>query len=150
MQQAVFQGQIQPKRSPVVVGVAAAAVASAVTLVMMMGNPSPAAVPDQAASSIKQCQMIQRRLLVATTMGSGTVRFRASGYLSPPFTLTAQPQVVIFPLMRPDTTPVEEIVSVEGSANDVVITSEVTDLHKVFDVAGAYTYTVTWAPRKSC
>ena len=53
-------------------------------------------------------------------------------------------------LLRPDTTPVEEIMSVEGSASDVVITSEVTDLHKVFDVAGAYTYTVTWAPRKSC
>jgi hypothetical protein len=94
--------------------------------------------------------MIQRRLLVSTTKGSGTIRFRASGYLSPPFMLTTQPQVVIFPLMRPDTTPVEEIMSVEGSASDVVITSEVTDLHKVFDVAGAYTYTVTWAPRKSC
>jgi hypothetical protein len=149
MQHAALQGQVQQKRSPVVVGIGAAAVASAVTLVMMMGNPSPAA-PDQAASSIKQCQMIQRRLLVSTTKGSGTVRFRASGYLSPPFTLTSQPQLVIFPLMRPDTTPVEEIMSVEGSANDVVITSEVTDLHKVFDVAGAYTYTVTWAPRKSC
>jgi hypothetical protein len=150
MQQAALQGQVQQKRSPVVVGIGAAAVASAVTLVMMMGNPSPAAVSDQAVSPIKQCQMIQRRLLVSTTTGSGTVRFRASGYLSPPFMLTSRPQVVVFPLMRPDTTPVEEIMSVEGSANEVVITSEVTDLHKVFDVAGAYTYTVTWAPRKSC
>jgi hypothetical protein len=152
MQHAALQGQVQQKRSPVIVGIGAAAVASAITLTMMLGNPSPAAVPDQtvSSSSMKQCQMIQRRLLVSTTKGSGTVRFRASGYLSPPFMLTTQPQVVIFPLMRPDTTPVEEIMSVEGSANDVVITSEVTDLHKVFDVAGAYTYTVTWAPRKSC
>lgn len=150
MQQAALQGQVQQKRSPVIVGIGAAAVASAITLMMMLGNPSPAAVPDQAVSSIKQCQMIQRRLLVSTTKGSGTVRFRASGYLSPPFMLTTQPQVVIFPLMRPDATPVEEIMSVEGSANDVLITSEVTDLHKVFDVAGAYTYTVTWAPRKNC
>jgi hypothetical protein len=150
MQHAALHGQVQRKRSPVIVGIGAAAVASAATLVMMMGNPSPAAAPDQTASSIKQCQMIQRRLLVSTTKGNGTVRFRASGYLSPPFTLTPQPQVVVFPLLRPDTTPVEEIMSVEGSASDVVITSEVTDLHKVFDVTGAYTYTVTWAPRKSC
>ena len=57
---------------------------------------------------------------------------------------------MIFPLPRPDTTSLEEVISVEGNASDVVITSEVTDLHKVFDVAGAYTYTLTWAPRKSC
>jgi hypothetical protein len=150
MQHATLQGQVQQKRSPVVVGIGAAAVASAVTLIMMMSNPSPAAAPDQAMSSVKQCQMIQRRLLVSTNNGSGTVRFRASGYLSPPITLTTRPQVVVFPLMRPDTTPVEEIMSVEGSANGVVITSEVTDLHRVFDVAGAYTYTVSWAPRKNC
>ena len=43
-----------------------------------------------------------------------------------------------------------EEISVEGNATDVVITSEVTDLHKVFDVGGVYTYTVTWAPRKTC
>jgi hypothetical protein len=150
MHYAISQGQVHQKRSPVVVGIGAAAVASAVTLVMMMSNPSPATVTDQAVTPVKQCQMIQRRLIVSTTKGGGTVRFRASGYLSPPVTLTTQPQVVVFPLMRPDTAPVEEIMSVEGSANDVVITSEVTDLHKVFDVAGAYTYTVAWAPRKSC
>ena len=101
MQHAAFQGQVQQKRSPVIVGIGAAAVASAITLMMMLGNPSPAAVPDQtvSSSSMKQCQMIQRRLLVSTTKGSGTVRFRASGYLSPPVMLTTQPQVVIFPLM---------------------------------------------------
>jgi hypothetical protein len=152
MQEGASQGrsQQQGKRSPVVLGIGAAVVASAVTLVIMMSNPSPVATPDQAVSSAKVCQLMQRRLLVSTTQGSGTVRFRASGWLSPPFTLTTQPQVVIFPLPRPDTTPVEEIISVEGNATDVVITSEVTDLHKVFDVAGAYTYTLTWAPRKSC
>ncbi len=152
MQEGASQGrsQQQGKRSPVVLGIGAAVVASAVTLVIMMSNPSPVATPDQAVSSAKVCQLMQRRLLVSTTQGSGTVRFRASGWLSPPFTLTTQPQVVIFPLPRPDTTPMEEVISVEGNATDVVITSEVTDLHKVFDVAGAYTYTLTWAPRKSC
>jgi hypothetical protein len=88
--------------------------------------------------------------LVATEHGGGTVRFRASGWLSPPFTLSAQPQVVIFPLPRPGDAPVSEQISVEGNATNVVITSEVTDLHQVFDVSGIYAYTVTWAPRKSC
>ena len=145
------RSQQQGKPSPVVLGIGAAVVASAVTLVIMMSNPSPVATPDQAvSSSTKVCQLMQRRLLVSTTQGSGTVRFRASGWLSPPFTLSTQPQVVIFPLLRPDTTPVEEVISVEGNATDVVVTSEVTDLHRVFDVAGPYTLTLTWAPRKSC
>jgi hypothetical protein len=152
MQDDASQGrsQQQGKRSPLVLGIGAAVVASAVTLVMLMSNPSPVATPEQAVSSTKLCQLMQRRLLVSTTQGSGTVRFRASGWLSPPFTLTTQPQVVVFPLPRPDTTPVEEVISVEGNATDVVITSEVTDLHKVFDVVGAYSYTLTWAPRKTC
>jgi hypothetical protein len=152
MQEGDSQGRSQQrgKRSPVVLGIGAAVVASAVTLAIMMSNPSPVATPDQAVSSTKVCQLMQRRLLVSTTQGSGTVRFRASGWLSPPFTLSTQPQVVIFPLPRPDTTPVEEVISVEGNATDVVVTSEVTDLHKVFDVAGPYTLTLTWAPRKSC
>jgi hypothetical protein len=152
MQGGASQGrsQQQGKRSPVVLAIGAAVVASAVTLVIMMSNPSPVATPEQAVSSTKLCQLMQRRLLVSTTQGSGTVRFRASGWLSPPFTLTTQPQVVIFPLPRPDTTPLEEVISVEGNATDVVITSEVTDLHKVFDVVGTYTYTLTWAPRKTC
>jgi hypothetical protein len=144
------RSQQRAKRSPVVLGIGAAVVASAVTLVIMMSNPSPVATPDQAASSTKVCQLMQRRLLVSTTKGSGTVRFRASGWLSPPFTLSTQLQVVIFPLPRPDTTPVEEVISVEGNATDVVVTSEVTDLHRVFDVASPYTLTLTWAPRKSC
>jgi hypothetical protein len=152
MQEGASQGRSQQrgKRSPVVLGIGAAVVASAVTLVIMMSNPSPVATPDQGVSSTRVCQLMQRRLLVSTTQGSGTVRFRASGWLSPPFTLSTQPQVVIFPLPRPDTTPVEEVISVEGNATDVVVTSEVTDLHKVFDVAGTYAYTLTWAPRKSC
>jgi len=93
MQEGASQGrsQQQGKRSPVVLAIGAAVVASAVTLVIMMSNPSPVATPEQAVSSTKQCQMIPRKLLVSTTQGSGTVRFRASGWLSQPFTLTAQP-----------------------------------------------------------
>jgi hypothetical protein len=150
MQESASQRQSQGKRSPVIVGLGAAAAAATVTLAVMMSNSPQLAASDQAASATKQCTLTQRRLLVATEHGGGTVRFRASGWLSPPFTLTAQPQVVVFPLPRPGEAAVNEEISVEGNATDVVITSEVTDLHKVFDVGGVYTYTVTWAPRKSC
>ena len=150
MQETASQGQSQGKRSPVLVGIGAAAVAATVTLAVMMSDSPQVATSDQATSASKQCTLMQRRLLVATEHGGGTVRFRASGWLSPPFTLAAQPQVVVFPLPRPGEAPVKEEISVEGNATDVVITSEVTDLHKVFDVGGVYTYAVTWAPRKSC
>src|SRR5271165_2988904 len=147
MQHAAMKAQGQGRRSPAVVGIDAALVASAVTFVVMTNNgPSTVSGTDQAISAQKQCHMMPRRLLVSTTHGSGTVRFRASGYLSPPITLTTEPQVVQFPLPRPDTTPVAEPMSVEGDARDVVITSEVTDLHEVFDVKGSYSYTVTWKP----
>jgi hypothetical protein len=142
------EGQGQRKLSPVVAGVGAAVIAACVTLVVMMSNTTTTTT-DQVASA-KQCPAIQRRLLVSTTHGSGTIRFRASGWLSAPFTLTTQPQVVIFPLLRSETTPVAEAIMVEGDATDVVITSEVTDLHKVFDVKGTYPYPVTWAPKKGC
>jgi hypothetical protein len=148
MQEATSQSQ--GKRSPVIVGIGAAVVAATVTLVVMMNSSPQVSTADQAASVTKQCALMQRRLLVATEHGGGTVRFRASGWLSPPFALTAQPQVVIFPLPRPGDAPVSEQISVEGNASNVVITSEVTDLHQVFDVPGVYAYTVTWAPRKSC
>jgi hypothetical protein len=152
MQDTASQGQArgQRKLSPIVAGVGAAMIASAVTVVLMMSNPATVATTGQVASNAKQCAAMQRRLLVSTTHGGGTIRFRASGYLSPPFTLTNQPQVVVFPLLRPDTTPVQETISVEGNATDVVITSEITDLHKVFDVAGSYAYAINWAPRKGC
>lgn len=141
----------QGKRSPAVVGIGAALVASALTFVMMTHNgPSIASGAEQAASTTKQCHMMPRRILVSTTHGGGTVRFRASGYLSPAYTLTAEPQVVQFPLPRPDATPVAEPILVEGDARDVVITSEVTDLRQAFDVMGIYTYTVIWKPMKSC
>src|ERR1700688_4114289 len=115
------QGQAQQPRklSPVIAGLGAAIVASAVTLVIMMSSPSPVAVSDQAATATTLCQMVPRKLLVSTTMGTGTVRLRAGSYLSPPIALGTRPQAVVFPLPRPETTPVEEVISIEGNAYDV-------------------------------
>src|SRR5215204_3270138 len=128
MQHAVSLGQAQQthKLSPVVAGIGAAAIAAAITLTMMMSSPAPVTASDQAASSTKQCQMIQRRLMVSTTTGGGTVRLREGSYLSPPIKLSTTPTAVVFPLARPDTVSVEEVLTIEGNASDVVITSEVT------------------------
>jgi len=145
------QGQSQRKRSPLILGLGAAVIASAITFVVVQSqNTSTAPVADQAMSSSKQCHMVPRRLLVSTEHGGGTVQFRASGYLSPPITLTNNPQVVQFPLPRPDTTPVTEAITVEGNATDLVLGSEATDLHQVFDVSGAHNLSLTWRPLKGC
>jgi hypothetical protein len=156
MQDNTPQGQVQGqaqgrgKLSPIVAGAGAAMIAVVVTVVAMMSHPATVATTEQVATNAQQCPAMQRRLLVSTTHGGGTIQFRAGGYLSPTFTLTDHPQVVAFPLPRPETTPLQEIISIEGNATDVVITSELTDLHKVFDVLGTYPYAVTWAPRKGC
>jgi hypothetical protein len=144
------RGQQQRKFSPVVAGLGAAVVASAVTLVLMMNKPAPVAVPDQATTSTNQCQMFQRELLVSTTTGSGTVRLRAGSYLSPPIALSTRPQAVVFPQPRPSVNPVEEVIVVEGNANDVVITSEITNLRMVFDVTGTSAFNLTWKPMTTC
>ncbi len=154
MQQAAPVGQAQRSRknSVLVAGLGAAFVASAVTCVMMMSNPSPSAVPDQAAATaVPQCQLVMRQFLVSTTTGSGTVRLREGSYLSPPITLSARPQAVVFPVARPETTPAAEVITVEGNATDVVMTSPVTAWRKVFDnVNGVVAFQANWMPLKGC
>ena len=149
--QAQAQGQRQQQRkfSPVVAGLGAAVVASAVSLVIMMNKPAPA-VLDQAVTSTNQCQIFHRELLVSTTTGSGTVRLREGNYLSSPITLSTQAQAVVFPLPRPESTPVTEVITIEGNANDVEITSALTGSRNVFNVVGAAAYSVTWQPMKGC
>ena len=152
MQETASQGRAhQGKISPVIAGLGAAFVAGAITLTIMMSGSSPVAVSDQAATASTQCQMIQRKLLVATSTGGGTIRLRAGSYLSPPITLGAKPQAVVFPLPRPETTPLQELIVIEGNATDVVITSEVSEYRRVIEnVSGVSIYDVTWKPMKKC
>jgi hypothetical protein len=90
-------------------------------------------------------------MLVSTTSSGGTVRLREGNYLSPPIKLSAQPQAVVFPLPRPETIPVEEVITIEGNASDVVITSDVTTLRRVFNnVIGVTAFNVSWKPMKNC
>jgi hypothetical protein len=155
MQNAVSKGQSQGQRklSPMIAGLGAAVIAAGITIAVMTSGSStaPTTTDPVAVKDTKQCQLIQRRLLIATDNGGGTVRFRASGWVSPPFNITKEPQVVVFPLLRPDTNPVAESIMIEGNATNVVITSEVVaDSRRVFDVPGSYKYDVTWVPRRGC
>jgi hypothetical protein len=110
-------------------------------------------VPDQvtASSTTPQCKILNREYLVTTTSGGGTVRLREGNYLSPPITLSTQPQLVTFPLLRPQTQPVSEVITVEGKAADLVLTSRVTGWKRVIEsVDGVVAFQANWAPLKGC
>jgi hypothetical protein len=145
------QGQGQRKLSPAIAGIGAAVIAAAITIVVMTSGPTPQTASQQTSSTSKECQLIQRRLLVSTESGSGTVRFRASGWESPPFKITKEPQVIVFPLPRSDSLPAPEDITIEGNATNIVLTSEMTEYRQVFDrVDGSYTFHVQWKPQKGC
>jgi hypothetical protein len=153
MSTTVLTTQEASKKSMLVMGLGAACVAAVMTVAMMGGNSSsPAAAPTQAqTANPAQCQNLSRALLVSTTNGSGTVRFRASGYVSPTFTITTEPQLVTFPLMRPTGGPVDEVMTMEGNATDLVISSPLVSARNVYPVLnGSITVTRHWAPATTC
>jgi hypothetical protein len=146
------QGQASGKRPAVIAALGAAIVAAVVTLVFSMsGGSAPVATSDGAsANQTNQCSMIQRKLYVSTTTGSGTVRLRDGNYLSPPITLSAQRRPVVFPQPRPGENPLDDVITIEGNSNDVVITSDFNPNPRVFNVVGLTAFAVTWKPMKGC
>ena len=155
MQHTASKGRVQVqgrrKLSPAVAGIGAAVIAAAITVSLMTSGPTPQTTSQQTASTSKECQLVQRRLLVSTESGGGTVRFRASGWASPPFTITKEPQVIVFPLPRSDTALAPEDITIEGSASNIVLTSEITEYRQVLNrVDGSFTFHVDWQPVKGC
>lgn len=157
MQTTASQGQFSPgqfqqqsRRSPMIAGVGAALVASALTVALMTSSPAPVAAPEQAATTTAQCQMISRKLLVSTETGGGTVRLRAGSYLSPPISLRNAPQEVVFPAPRPTAGFLDEVITVEGNGSNVVISSSLTQFRKVLDVTGVAAFDLRWLPMKTC
>jgi hypothetical protein len=146
MQQTDSRGQV--KSSAAIAGMGAALVAAAITLTMMMGNPSPAAIPAPAVPPANQCQNVPLMVLVS---GSGTVRFREGGYLSPAITLSDVPQTVIFPRPRSETTQIEEVITIEGNATNVVTTSPITQARDMYPkVSGVLAIDAKWRAFKRC
>src|SRR6516164_11745978 len=101
MQHTASLGHTQQSRksSTIVAGVGAAMVATAVTFAMLSSSSSaPVATTPTTEAPAKECRNVPPLMLyVATTNGGGTVRFREGSYLSPPITLSTEPQPVIFP-----------------------------------------------------
>ena len=151
MSNAVLTTQESGKKSMLVMGLGAAFVAAVMTVAMTANNSSSTATAPTQTATYSQCQNLPRALLVSTTGGGGTVRFRASGYVSPTFTVTAEPQLVTFPLMRPVGTAVDEVMTMEGTATDLVISSPLVSARNVYPVLnGSLTVARHWAPATTC
>lgn len=149
MQQTASRGQA--KASTAVAGLGAALVACAITMTMLTSNPSPAAMTAPSAQPATACQNLPLMILVSTTTGGGTVRFREGSYLSPPITLNTVPQTVVFPRPRPTTAAIEEVITIEGQATDVVTTSPVTQYRMVYPrVSGVLAINAKWRPLAPC
>jgi hypothetical protein len=147
------QGQAQPARktSALVAGLGAAFIASAISLTMTMSGASPISAPAQMENTAPQCKIIKRQFMVSTNTGGGTVRLREGSYLSPPVTLSTTPQLVVFPLDRPQNVPAVEVITIEGNATDVVLASNVTTWRGVFNqVNGVTAFQSSWLPLKGC
>lgn len=143
--------QQSSKKSTLVMGLGAAFVAAIMTVAMTSNDSSSSAAAPTQTASTNQCQNLQRTLLISTTTGGGTIRFRASGYLSPPYTLTTTPQIVSFPLMRPVGTEVDEEMTVEGNATDLVMSSPLAPTHDVFPIInGVEHIKKNWIPATTC
>jgi hypothetical protein len=151
MSDTAFSTQSQTrKRSAVVAGLGAAFIASIVTCTIVMSNPSPAAMPAQ-ASNTGQCQILPRTMLVSTNNGSGVVRFREGNYLSQPITLTSKPQEVTFPLPRPEFGSIDEMITIECNATELVIASPLTKEARAYPmVIGAMTIKKNWVAATTC
>jgi hypothetical protein len=154
MQYAMSQGQVQSssKRPAIIAGLGAALVATIVTVLLTLsGGSAPVATSaGVSAAETNQCSLIQRKLYVSTNTGSGTVRLRDGNYVSPPITLSAQRQPVVFPLPRPGENPLDDVITIEGSSSEVVITSDFNPNPRVFNVPGLTAFAVTWKPMKGC
>jgi len=148
MQRTASQGQV--KSSAAIAGLGAALVACAITIAVA-GGPSPAATPVQSAQSANACQNVPLMINVSTVTGGGTVRFREGSYLSPAITLSNVPQLVVFPRPRSETSQIEEVITIEGNATDVITTSPVSGFQRVYpQVTGILAIDARWRALKSC
>ena len=153
MQRTVSLGSAQARRKPsaLVAGLAAACVASAVTLTMLASHPTPTATPATEASA-KACQSMPPLVMyVFTETGGGTVRFREGDWVSQPITLTKDWQAVVFPGVRSQTEVLRQVGTIEGDATNIVSIGALTGHRFVFpDVHGVNTAHFSWNPYKPC
>ena len=152
MQRTASPGQAKSSASSAAVaGLGAALVACAISMATLTSNPSTAAMPAQSTQPTNQCQNVPLMLAVSTTTGGGTIRLREGSYLSPPITLGTVPQTVVFPRPRSTTAMIEEVITIEGNATDVVTTFPMSHFQRVYpQVTGILAIDAKWGPLKPC
>jgi hypothetical protein len=133
-------------------GVGAAVVASMMTVALLSGHAAAPSPPAQAAAAPKnECTSLPLMVMVSTETGGGTVRFREGDYLSPPITLSQTPQNVYFPRPRPEVGQLQETITIEGEATNLVMVSPVTHARHVYPtINGSLSFTGTWYAFKVC
>jgi hypothetical protein len=143
--------QARTKCSVAVAGLGAALVACAVTVALSSASPSPAATGIPSAQPTNLCQSSALMIQASTNTGGGTIRFREGSYLSPPITLTNIPQTVVFPRARSTTERIDEVITIEGNATDVVTTFPMGNFQTVYPiVSGVLAFSAHWQPMRSC
>src|SRR6201996_1537053 len=145
--QSPARAQAQPsgKRQAIVAGIGAALVATVITLVISLSGGASQVAPADGASTTQapQCALIQRKLYVSTVTGSGSVRLRDGNYVSPPIKLSAQRQPVVFPQPRPGENPLDDVITIEGNSDNVMISSDFNPGLGVFNVPGLVAFKIT-------
>jgi hypothetical protein len=140
------------KKATVFASLGAAVVASMMTVAMLSGHAATPSAPAQAAAAPKNaCTSLPLMITVSTETGGGNVRFREGDYLSPPITLSRTPQTVYFPRPRPEVGQIQEPITMEGDATNLVMVSPVTHARHVYPkISGSLTYMSTWYAFKVC
>jgi hypothetical protein len=138
--------QAGQKRPALIAGLGAAAVASVVTVIMLTSTPSPTTTATSDKPT-KACKSVPLMVTAFTEKGGGTVRFREGDWLSPPITLTSEPQPVVFPRARSQTEAITEVITIEGQATDLILAWPTNQRHENYlTVNRVVSYTQTWSP----
>jgi len=139
------------KNATVIAGLGAAVIASVMTIAMWAGHATPDPAPQAAAAPKNECMSLPLMVMVSTETGGGTVRFREGDYVSPPITLNRTPQNVYFPRQRPEVGQLQETITIEGEATNLVMVSPVTHARHVYPkISGSLSFIGTWYAFKVC
>lgn len=101
----------------------------------------------EAIADAKNCRAPLAEITLAAASGAPTVRVRSGSYLSPPFTLTDQPQRIAIPFPAPYLTG-RGTVSVEGQASNLAVA--ITPTWNIDSLSGTAVKNVIWTPKAGC
>jgi hypothetical protein len=138
---------VAPTTTPTASNTAVAPSATIKMATVKVVTSPPAAAAPASNSSTTECRLLPRRFFVT---GSGTVRLRAEGYVSPTIVLSGSAQEVDLPQRRPAVGEVLQNIVVEGKADFILLTTDYVDYRQGLRVNGVENFDIYWAPLKSC